>query len=196
MKIKKYKDAEQAFATFLKQESTAQSLDLQADATARLADSYFMQKDLKKAIATYEACENLRQANFDYAIYQQSKCYGYLNNDSKRVETLERLVLLCPKSSYCDDAEYDLATSYHTRNDYATSITAYRNFIAKYPKSPYIRQAYNKLAQSYLNTQILNLYKTFKYVLKLPVSGEAKDALANLEYIYTELEQPANFSNT
>lgn len=195
LKIKKYKDAEQAFATFLKQETTEESLEIQADATARLADSYFMQKDLKKAIATYEACENLRQANFDYAIYQQSKCYGYLNNDSKRVETLERLVLLCPKSSYCDDAEYDLATSYHTRNDYATSITAYRNFIAKYPKSPYIRQAYNKLAQSYLNTQdIESSIKTFKYVFETyPGSGEAKDALANLEYIYTELGTTGEF---
>ena len=56
----------------------------QADATARLGDCYFMQQDLTNAIKYYSQCENLGEANADYAIYQLAKCYGYQKNNSKK----------------------------------------------------------------------------------------------------------------
>lgn len=195
LKTKKYKEAQQAFNTLLTQHASVISEDINADATARLADSYFMQKNLKKAIEFYEKCEKQKHRNYDYAIYQQSKCYGFQGKEKKKIEALEKLIQLCPNSSYCDDAEFDLAGVYHTRNDYDASIKAHKKFIGKYPKSPFIRQAYNKLAQAYLNTQDIEAsILTFKYVFEnYPGSSEAKDALANLEYIYTELGTTGEF---
>lgn len=195
LKINRYQDAQKAFTTYLGFKETENDPVRTADATARLADTYFMQKDLRNAIRYYEKCESLRQSNADYALFQQAKCYGYLKNNSKKIETLEKLILYYPQSSYMDASEYELATTYHAQNDYTMAIPAYKNFIAKYPKSPYIRQAHNKLAQAYLNTQNEEMaIQTFKYVFeKYPGSQEAKDAMANLENIYTEQGNTTDF---
>ena len=187
LKSKKYQEGETAFKTYL---SNNPELDdkYAADALARLADCYYMRKDLDNAIKYYEQCSEKRSINLDYALYQQAKCYGYLNKNSKKIEFLERLQVETPKSQYLDDAEYDMAATYHEQGDYSMAITSYKNFIAKHPKSPYIRQAYNKLAQAYLNTQQTDAAITnFKYVFEhYQGSAEAKDALTNLQVIYAE----------
>jgi tetratricopeptide (TPR) repeat protein len=188
LKLNKYEEAKNGFNSFLNYEDQISNEDMIADAMARRADCYFMLKDLKSAVQSYEKCEDMQRNNADYAVYQQAKCFGYLNNTGKKVEILDKLVKRYPKSPFCDDAEYDLATTYHAQNNYAQAIVAYQNFIKKYPKSQYIRQAYNKLALAYLNTQKTDeAIRTFKYVFETyPGSQEAKDALANLETIYSE----------
>lgn len=195
LKNKKYLDAKNGFANFIKHESQISNEDMIADALARQADCYFMLKELKSAVETYEKCEAMQRNNADYALYQQAKCFGYLNNTNKKTEILDKFVKRYPKSPFCDDAEYDLATTYHAQNNYAQAIVSYQNFIKKYPKSNYIRQAYNKLALAYLNTQKTDLaINTFKYVFETyPGSQEAKDALANLENIYTEEGETGEF---
>lgn len=188
LKINKYADAEKAFQTFLTFADEVQNDELTADATARLADCNFMQKNLKAAIKNYEKCESMQQSNADYALYQQAKCYGYQRKNNEKINILKRLTQNYPKSAYNDDAEYDIALTYHLNNDYAQAIVAYQNFIDKHPKSNYTKQAYNKLAQAYLNTQeVEQSIETFKYVFEnYRGTEEAKDALANLENIYTE----------
>lgn len=193
MKINKFGEAAQSFRKFLKQDIS--DMDLQADATARLADCYYMQKDLTSAISYYEQCQQLGRKNGDYALYQEAKCYSYLNKYDKKIETLERMLSTYPKSTFSDDAEYELASTYLAQNEYSRAIANYKNFILKYPKSPYIRQAHNKLAQSYLNVQDIDMaVSTFKYVFETyPGTQEAKDALANLENIYTETGNTSDF---
>ena len=195
MKLNNYSEAKRAFSTYLSFKENEQNFELNADATARLADAYYMEKDLRTAIRHYEKCESLSQKNADYAVYQQAKCYGYLKNDDKKLETLNKLTLYYPQSIYNDDANYEIATMYHAQNNYSMAVTAYSNFIRKYPKSPYIRQAHNKMAQAYLNMQNEEMaIKTFKYVFETyPGSNEAKDALVNLENIYTEQGNPSDF---
>ncbi len=188
IKTGQYMEAINAFQNFLKKKASVDNPEIEADATARLGDSYFMQKELKSAIFYYEKCEKMGLNNVDYALYQQSKCYGYMKNQDKKIEKLEKLIQYYPRSTYIDDSEYELATTYHSQNNYSMAISAYKNFISKYPKSQLIRQAYNKLAQAYINTQEEELaIATFKYVFETyPGSQEAKDAMANLETIYTE----------
>ena len=195
MKLSKYPEASQAFRKYLQQNDKNDNPDLEADATARLADCYFMQKELKTAIKYYDQCQQLGRKNADYALFQMAKCHSYLNDYTKKVDALERLMSSYPKSTYTDDAEYELASTYHAQNEYGAAIAAYKNFILRYPKSPYIRQAHNKLAQSYLNTQDVDMaIATFKYVFETyPGSQEAKDALANLENIYTENGSTSDF---
>lgn len=195
MKNSKYSEAAQSFKKFLKRSDEVNNADLEADATARLADCYYMQKDLNTAISYYDQCQQLGRKNGDYALFQEAKCYSFLNKYDKKIEVLEKFLSTYPKSTYADDAEYELASTYHAQNDYALAISSYKNFILKYPKSPYIRQAHNKLAQSYLNTQDLDMaVSTFKYVFETyPGSQEAKDALANLENIYTEAGNTSDF---
>ncbi len=195
LKIKRYRDAAGYFKKYLDRTDSRSALDLQADATARLADCHFMQQDLASAIRYYDKCEQMGQSNSDYALYQLAKCYGYQKNNTKKVQTLERFVNTYSKSAYLDDADYDLAVTYHTQNDYARAITAYREFIRKHPKSPYIRQVHTRLAQAYLNSDNPSMaISTYKYVVETyPGSQEAKDALANLENIYTEEGNTSEF---
>ncbi len=195
LKIKRYNDAITFFKNYLSKNNKKENSNMQADATARLADCYFMQQNLSNAIKYYDQCERMNEFNADYAIYQLAKCYGYQKNNSKKIAALERLANSYPKSSYIDDTEYDLAVTYHTQNKYAEAISAYKSFIQKHPKSQYIRQAHTRLAQAYLNSDNIPMaISTYKYVVETyPGSQEAKDALANLETIYTEEGNTSEF---
>ena len=195
LKIKRYRDAAGYFKKYLDKIDNQTDMAMKADATARLADCYFMQQDLASAIKYYDKCEAMGQSNSDYALYQLAKCYGYQKNNTKKVQTLERFVNAYNKSAYMDDAEYDLAVTYHTQNDYARAIAAYKDFIRKHPKSSYIRQVHTRLAQAYLNSDNPSMaISTYKYVVETyPGSQEAKDALANLENIYTEEGNTSEF---
>jgi TolA-binding protein len=195
LKLNRYRDAANHFKTYLNKSKNSEDIEIQADASARLADCYFMQLDLSNAIKYYDQCERLGQSNADYAVYQLAKCYGYQKNNNKKIQTLERLLTTYPNTSYKDDAEYDLAVTYHTQNDYVSAISAYKSFIKKHPKSPYIRQAHTRLAQAYLNSDNPQMaISTYKYVVETyPGSQEAKDALANLETIYTENGNTSEF---
>ena len=195
LKMKRYRDAAYHFKTYLNKTKNTEDVDIQADASARLADCYFMQLDLPNAIKYYDQCERLGQSNADYAVYQLAKCYGYQKNNNKKIQALDRLLTSYPSSSYKDDAEFDLAVTHHTQNDYASAISAYKSFIKNHPKSQYIRQAHTRLAQAYLNSDNLQMaISTYKYVVETyPGSQEAKDALANLETIYTENGNTSEF---
>ena len=193
MKSESYREAQQAFEKYLA--TDIEQDEYRADALARLGDCYFMQRKLQNAVSNYEKCEKMKSLNADYALYQLSRCYGYLNNNTKKVQTLEKFTQLYGKSSYIDKAEYELANTYHSQNQYSKAINAYQDFIRKYPKSAYVREAHNKLAQAYLNSQETDKsIATFKKVIEqYPGSQEAKDALANLESIYSEQGKTGEF---
>lgn len=193
MKTESYKEAQQAFEKYLA--TDIEQDEYRADALARLGDCYFMQRKLQNAVTNYEKCEKLKSLNADYALYQLGRCYGYLNNTTKKVQILEKFTQLYGKSSYIDKVEYELANTYHSQNQYSKAINAYQEFIRKYPKSAYVREAHNKLAQAYLNSQETDKsIATFKKVIEqYPGSQEAKDALANLESIYTEQGRTGEF---
>lgn len=195
LKLKKYREAETAFNKVLNSSVASNNTSMQADATARIADCYFMQKKINQALNYYEKCGNLNDNNGDYALYQQAKCQGYLRNNNKKITLLENFLNKYKRSAYIDDAEFELASTLHTENRYSQAITAYQNFIDKHPKSKYIRQAYNKMAQAYLNTKNTDMaINTFKFVFEnYQGSQEAKDALNNLENIYTELGTTGEF---
>lgn len=194
LKIKRYRDAASYFKSYIAKEGD-ENVKTVSDATARLADCYFMQQDLKSAVKYYDQCVQLNQQNADYALYQLAKCYGYQKNNSKKIEALRQLTLNYPNTSYRDDADYDLAVTYHTQNDYASAISAYKEFIKKHPRSQYIRQVHTRLAQAYMNSDNTSMaISTYKYVVETyPGSQEATDALANLENIYTEEGNTSEF---
>lgn len=195
LKIKRYRDAITFFKSYLSKYGNADDRAMQADATARVADCYFMQQDLSNAIKYYDQCERMGEANADYAVYQLAKCYGYQKNNTKKIAALERLTSSYPRSAYRDDAEYDLAVTYHTQNDYGQAIVAYKNFIQQHPKSQHVRQAHTRLAQAYMNSGNTSMaISTYKYVVETYLgSQEARDALANLETIYTEEGNTSEF---
>lgn len=194
MRLKKYKEAESVFHTLLKSVKVKDRA-IEADAKLRLADAYFMQKRLKQASSLYAECVEMGVANTDYARYQQAKCAGYSNNNSQKINILQEFQQQYQKSAFADDVAFELATTLHAENRYTEAIDAYKSFIKDYPKSKYIREVHNMLAQAYLNTQNPEqAIATFKYVFETyPGSQEAKDAIANLENVYTEMGNTTDF---
>lgn len=193
MRNQKYAEAEKIFADFLK----FQLIDdeLIADANLRMADVLFMQKKLPQAISNYEKVAKMEQSNADYALFQMALSHGYQKDLNKKVSVLENLFKKYPNSGYKAEAEFELASAYHAQNQYNKAIDAYLTFIQNYPKNNLVRQAYTKLAQAYWNiNEAGHAINTFKRVLEnYPQSQEAKDALVNLETIYAELGNPAEF---
>lgn len=196
LKTGKYKEAQNSFNKFLSFCNTNDYESYKPDVYARIGDCYFMQKELRSAITNYERCEQLKGNNADYALYQQSLCYSYQQNTDKEVELLEKFTKYYTKSPYIEDVEFELANIYHAQNQYTLAINSYNNFVRKYSaKSPNVRKAYNKMAQAYLNAgQQDKAIETFKLVVdKYPGSMEAKEAVSNLQDIYSEMGRPGDF---
>ena len=195
MRNDKYKDAQKHFEKFLTYKDRFENELYEADAYARLGDCFYMQKDLDKAIKNYDNCVKMKSVNADYALFQESKCYGYKQNNNKKIELLERFNSIYAKSNYASEAQLELAATYHAQGQYNQAIKSYIEFINQNPKSTYTAQAYNRLAQAYLNIEdvdkSISTYK--KVVEKYPGSREAKDALSSLENIYTDLGRTGDF---
>lgn len=195
MRNDKYKDAQKHFEKFLTYKDKFENKQYEADAYARLGDCFYMQKELDKAIQNYDKCVKMKSVNADYALFQEGKCYGYKQDNSKKVELLEKFNTVYSKSNYASEAQLELAATYHAQGQYNQAIKSYVEFINQNPKSPYTSQAYNRLAQAYLNIedvdQSISTYK--KVVEKYPGSREAKDALSCLENIYTDLGRTGDF---
>lgn len=194
LKTFKYGDAISAFNSFINNSSDTQSEEVK-DATMRIADCYYMEKNLKQALAYYIKSEQLGSSKKDYVLFQQAKCYGLSRDHDNKIQVLNRLIQYFPKSTFLDDAEFELASTYHSQNQYNQAISAYQNFIKKYPKSVFVKQAYNKMALAYFNTQDEeNAIKYFKFVFEnYPGSQESIDALSNLENIYAEHASTGEF---
>ena len=195
MRNDKYKDAQKYFDKFLTFKEKEPDEMYEADAYARLGDCYFMMKDLNKAIQYYDKCHKMKSVNADYAMFQESRCYGYQQNNTKKIELLERFNSTYPKSNYTSEAQLELAATYHAQGQFNQAIRSYTEFISKNPKSTYTAQAYNRLAQAYMNIEETeNAISTYKKVVeKYPGSREAKDALVSLENIYTDLGRTGDF---
>ena len=189
----KYGEAEKAFADFLT--TKGNDSELISDAYLRLADCQFMQKKVVQAIANYDKCAKLEQPDADYALFQIALLHGYQKELNKKVSTLDNLLKKYPATGYRTEAEFELASTYHALNQYQKAIDAYQDFIKTYPKNGLVRQAYNKLAQAHWNNnEAESAISTFKHVLEnYSGSQEARDALVNLETMYAEMGNPAEF---
>ena len=193
LRNQKYGEAEKTFTDFLALK--VNDTELISDTYLRLADCQFMQKKLPQAITNYEKCAKMEQLNADYALYQIAILQGYQKELNKKVATLDNLLKKYPNSGYRAEAEFELASTYHALNQYKKAIDAYTVFIKTYPRNGLVRQSYNKLAQAHWNNnEVEQAIAAFKYVLEnYQGSQEAKDAVVNLETIYAELGNPAEF---
>ncbi len=64
----------------------------------------------------YNKVIDLKGVDADYAYYQKAICYGFVSKNDKKIEELNSFLQLYPKSSYRDDAMYELANTYVASN--------------------------------------------------------------------------------
>ena len=188
-KLKDYENAANAFQLFTKKVSTEN--ELLDDATIRLADCYFVTKKYANAIGAYNNVIDNLGAGSDYALYQKALGFGFLGDNTKKIEALKELVANYDTTSLQDDALFQLAATYVTTKNNAAAHNTYSKLIATYPRSAYVPRALLRQGLVYYNdnetTKALERFK--KIVSSYPNTNEAKEAVVNARNVYVDLGQ-------
>ncbi len=161
---------------------------LLTDAYNRIGDCYYINRSYWQAIEYYDKASALRSDDADYALFQKGFTLGLVQRPNKKIEELDKLISVYPKSNYADDAMFEIGKSLVEIEDKDGAITTFRKLISTYSTSSFVRKSYLQLGLIYYNgeqnDQALDMYK--KVVNTWPESPESKDALAGIKNIYVD----------
>ena len=165
------------------------------DAELRLADSYFMSGQYNNAINYYGSYLEKKVLDADYAIFQQSLCFGLVEEDAKKATSLEELVQKFPNSVYATDAHFELGETYMKMGNEVGAETIFIEFIEDFPKSRFIKNAHIALGLIYRTqgkgSQALSEFKSV--VENYPNTPESREALGLAKIQYSELDQLSGY---
>ncbi|MFT5762217.1 MAG: tetratricopeptide (TPR) repeat protein, partial [Polaribacter sp.] len=109
-KLKRYTKAANLFSSFIR--NTNEDNPLLDDANIRLADCYFVTKNYSNAILAYDKVINNLGVGSDYAVYQKAISFGFLGDNSKKINNLNDLVTNYEFTNLQDDGLFQLANTY------------------------------------------------------------------------------------
>jgi TolA-binding protein len=182
----KYAKAANYFERFLKgDDRDAKTVN---DATIRLADSYFVNKEYSRAMTNYNKIINGSLTGEDYALFQKGMIQGLEKDDNAKIATMQALLNEFPRSNYADDAGFETAYTYFNKGEFDKSKSDLIALVAKYPRSSYVPRAYVTIGLvQYNQDQEDAALESFKKVIaEYPSLPEAKDALEQIKNIYVE----------
>ena len=186
--LKDYAAASDYFRKYLNQETNLRSEKV-ADAYNRLGDCNFVNRDYTSAISNYDKALRMNVYDADYALFQKAFCQGLLKDNPAKINALQILVQNYPKSSYQDDALFELGRTYERINQPQTAIGFYKDLIDKYPQSSLVNKALVQLGLAYYNANdYQNSVSNYKKVVeRSPNSPEMQAALSGMKNSYVEM---------
>ncbi len=192
---KEYSKALGYFRDFLARPEGIDSQMLE-DATTRLADCYLAAKNYTEAMKAYERVSASGKVDNDYALFQKGRTMVYMNREDQAKAQFEQLIRQYPKSSYVDDALFQIADIDFHKEDYSPAIKGFTRLINEQPKSYMIPAALLRRAQSYYNIQVYEHAITdFKRILsEFPSSPSASSALEGIQEAYSAVGRPEEFN--
>lgn len=182
----KYPKAATYFERFLRgNDKDAKTIN---DATLRLADSYFVNKNYGEAMSNYNKIINGKLTGEDYALFQKGMIYGLQKQDDTKISTMQSLLSKFPNSNYADDAGFETAYTYFNKGDFDKSKSDLVDLVAKYPRSSYVPRALITIGLvQYNQDQDDAALESFKKVIRdYPSAPEAKQALESIKNIYVD----------
>ena len=158
------------------------------DATIRLADSYFVNKNYRDAMAYYNKIINGKLTGEDYALFQRGMIQGLEKQDDAKISTMQSLLSKFPTSNYADDAGFETAYTYFNKGEFDKSKSDLVDLVAKYPRSSYVPRALVTIGLvQYNQDQDDAALESFKKVIRdYASSPEAKQALESIKNIYVD----------
>ncbi|PST81711.1 hypothetical protein C7T94_17710 [Pedobacter yulinensis] len=158
------------------------------DATVRLADAYFVNKNYGSAMSYYRRIISRKNASEDYAVFQTGMIQGLENQYDAKIATMQSLLRQFPNSNYADDAGFETAYTYFNKGDFDKSKSDLIDLIAKYPRSSYVPRALVTIGLvQYNQDQDDAALETFKKVIReYESTDEAKQALESIKNIYLD----------
>lgn len=186
--LKDYSKASDYFRKYLNMNSDSRSEKV-ADAYNRLGDCSFLNREYATAISNYDKSVRMNLYDADYALFQKAFCYGLQRDNLQKITTLQSLIRTYPKSSYQDDAFYELGRTFERTNQPQVAIGYYKDLISKYPQSNYLNKTLVQLGLAFYN---INDYQTsigyYKQVIeRSPNSPETQAALNGIKNDYVEM---------
>ena len=181
-----YKKAAAYFERFLagdvKDKNTA------TDAVTRLADSYFVLKSYGRALEYYDRIIQQHSQGQDYALFQRGMIQGLQGSLDAKISTLNNVISSFPNSDFADDAAFEIAYTYFLKSNGDEAKTQLQAMIKKYPNSSYIPRALVTVGLiDYNANRDDEAVGSFKQVVQqYPQTDEAKQALKQIEKIYTD----------
>jgi len=179
--LKQYDQALFSFKEFVSNSQAGQP-NL-ADATLRLADCYYVAKSYSDALVYYRKAISLNSADNDYAHFQSGILFGILRKYPEGKMELSLVIRDFPKSSFVDEAKFQLAQQEFEQGHYQDAVTGYSSLITSNPSSRFVPYAYVRRAASNYNLKEYN--KTAQdYITVLENYGShpvAKDVLLPLQ---------------
>jgi TolA-binding protein len=167
------------------------------DAQTRLGDSYFVLKSYGKAMDYYDRIIAKHNKTEDYAMFQRGMIQGLQGSLDAKISTLNEVLSRFPNSDFADDASFEIAYTYFLKNDGDKAKSDLQAMIDKYPRSSYIPRALSTVGLIDYNADKEDLaVESFKRVIKdYPQTEEAKQALKQIEKIYTDKGDAQTFIN-
>ncbi len=168
------------------------------DAIMRVADSYFVLKSYSKAMSYYDKIIETHAAGEDYALFQRGMIQGLQGQLDTKIGTMKDVLNKFPNSNYADDASFEIAYTYFLKGDGDQSKTDLMALIDKYPRSSYIPRALVTMGLIDYNAGGKDDFaiQSFKRVIQeYPSTDEAKQALKQIEKIYTDKGDAQTFIN-
>ena len=159
------------------------------DAYLRLGDSQFISSKYWPALEAYNKVIERNGADSDYAAYQKAMSYGFIQRDADKIKGLSTFTSKFPKSTYRDDALYELGNVYVAQNNTDNAIKVYDQLVRDTPQSSYISKTLLKKALIYDNSgqsdKSLNILR--KVAGDFPGTPEALQAVTSAKLIYIDL---------
>ncbi|EKT4500219.1 tetratricopeptide repeat protein [Flavobacterium psychrophilum] len=185
-KLKEYEQAGNFFQKYI--EVSKDDKTRLTDAYLRLADSKFVTTRYAAALEAYDKAIILKTFDADYAAFQKAICYGFMGKNDKKIAGFNQFLKTYPNSQYRDDALFELANTYTTENETASSIKTYDQLIAENSNGSYVSKALLRQGLIYYNAdkdeQALTKFK--KVVANFPKSEEALEAVKTARLIYVD----------
>ena len=195
---KEFKDANSLFRSFIKDNKDS---TMQNDALLRIADGFYMQNEFLLSQKYYEKSVKLNLFDLDYALYNRSLCLSLINQKSKKLRMLKRLVQEFPHSPYYDNALFDLANHFKNNNDFKLAISYYDSVLLN-------SKDLNLRAESHLGRGIINFNNNktdlaiddYTFVIEnFSKTKYFKQALLGIQSIYVanaQVDQYVNLINS
>ncbi|MEI6864677.1 tetratricopeptide repeat protein [Flavicella sp.] len=194
-KLKEYDKAKQSFTNYLKKEEN--DLIKTNDAYIRLGDCNFISKSYWEGMEAYNKVIASKAIDDDYAQYQKAISYGFVGRNDNKIKTLKDFDKEHPKSSYKDDALYELGNAYINAKENASAVATFDKLIDTYPTSLYVPRVLLKQGLIFFNEN--NTEKSIKkyklVVSKYPNAKEAQQAVQNARQVYVDIDKVDEYAD-
>lgn len=183
---KDYTEANLSFRKFLLTKNNYDEAK-RADATIRVADCYFMNRDFFQAADYYEVAIGIGKQDIDYCLFQKALCDGLNKKHKEKIVALKRIEKDFPASNYLSASLNEIADTYYNNlKDEENAILYYQKILKNYPNSSFSANCYAQLGNIYYGRKQDD--KAFEYYdkyVKLDAKSEAaKQVLQAIKQIF------------